>query len=68
MLNIYLSNLAKANVGEANGRWIDLPMDEEKLKKIFLEIVGKDAEHLIMDYSWSDMELFKLVSMTVLLS
>ena len=60
MLNIYLSNLAKANIGEANGKWINLPMDEEKLKKIFLEIVGKDAEHLIMDYSWSDMELFKI--------
>ena len=49
-ISIYVSNLRKYNSGEENGRWIPLPMETEKLKKVFDDILGDDEELIILDY------------------
>lgn len=51
IINIYLSNLARYTEGKENGRWLQLPMESAKLEKVFAEIVGKDQEHIILDYN-----------------
>ncbi len=50
MVKIYLSNLAKYVEGKENGRWLQLPMDSDKLQSIYNDIVGKNQEHIILDY------------------
>lgn len=50
-INIYLSNLARYTEGRENGRWLQLPMESTKLEKVFAEIVGKNQEHIILDYN-----------------
>ena len=50
IINIYLSNLARYTEGKENGRWLQLPMESTRLEKVFAEIVGKDQEHIILDY------------------
>ena len=35
MLNIYLTNLGKYNEGELLGEWVELPIADEELKKVF---------------------------------
>lgn len=50
-INIYLSNLARYTEGRENGRWLQLPMESEKLEKVFTEIVGQNQEHIILDYN-----------------
>uniref|UniRef100_N1ZWI3 Antirestriction protein ArdA n=1 Tax=Eubacterium plexicaudatum ASF492 TaxID=1235802 RepID=N1ZWI3_9FIRM len=50
IIKIYLSNLARYIEGQENGRWLQLPMDSEKLKSIYNDIVGKKQEHIILDY------------------
>ena len=35
MLNIYLTNLGKYNEGELLGEWVELPIIDEELKKVF---------------------------------
>ena len=50
-INIYLSNLARYTEGRENGRWLQLPMELEKLEKVFTEIVGQNQEHIILDYN-----------------
>ena len=47
---IYLSNLARYTEGRENGRWLQLPMDSDKLHSIYNDIVGKNQEHIILDY------------------
>lgn len=47
---IYLSNLAKYIEGRENGRWLQLPMDSDKLQSIYKDIVGENQEHIILDY------------------
>ena len=47
---IYLSNLAKYTEGNENGKWLQLPMESEKLHTIFNTIVGKNQESIILDY------------------
>lgn len=49
-VKIYLSNLARYVEGGENGRWLQLPMDSDKLQLIYNEIVGKNQEHIIIDY------------------
>lgn len=47
---IYLSNLARYVEGRENGRWLQLPMDSDKLQSIYNDIVGKNQEYIILDY------------------
>ena len=47
---IYLSNLARYTEGRKNGRWLQLPMDSDKLQSIYNDIVRKNQEHIILDY------------------
>ena len=49
-IKIYLSNLSKYIEGMENGRWLQLPMNSEKLQSAYNDIVGKDQEHIILDY------------------
>lgn len=49
-IEIYLSNLAKYIDGRENGRWLELPMDPDRLQLIHNDIVGKNQEHIILDY------------------
>lgn len=49
-LKIYLTNLAKYNMGELIGKWVDLPVSDKELQKIILEILGDDEEIFITDY------------------
>lgn len=48
-VRIYLSNLRKYTEGNENGKWLQLPMESEKLHTIFNAIVGKDEEWIILD-------------------
>lgn len=48
-IRIYLSNLAKYIEGNENGKWLQLPMESEKLHKVFDAIIGKDEEWIILD-------------------
>ena len=36
--------------GQENGRWLQLPMDSDKLQSIYNDIVGENQEHIILDY------------------
>ena len=49
-IKIYLSNLARYTEGRENGRSLQLPMDSDKLQSIYNDIVGKNQEHIILDY------------------
>lgn len=49
-IKIYLSNLLKYTEGRENGRWLQLPMDSDKLQSIFNDIVGENQEHIILEY------------------
>lgn len=49
-VKIYLSNLARYTEGRENGRWLQLPMDSDKLQSIYNNIVGENQEHIILDY------------------
>ena len=35
MMNIYLTNLGKYNEGELVGEWVQLPISNEELQKVF---------------------------------
>lgn len=49
-MRIYLTNLAKYNEGKLVGKWLDLPLDEDELKKELQNILGSDEEYFITDY------------------
>lgn len=49
-VKIYLSNLARYTEGRENGRCLQLPMDSDKLQSVYNGIVGKNQEHIILDY------------------
>lgn len=49
-VKIYLSNLRKYTEGNENGKWLQLPMESEKLNEVFNTIVGKNQESIILDY------------------
>ena len=38
MLRIYLTNLGKYNEGQLVGEWVELPVTEEELEKVFERI------------------------------
>lgn len=52
MLRIYLTNLGKYNEGMLVGEWVDLPVSEEELEKVFKRIGINDEyeEYFITDY------------------
>ena len=50
-VKIYLSNLSRYVEGRENGRWLQLPMDLDKLQSIYNDIVGENQEHIILDYN-----------------
>lgn len=52
-IKIYLSNLSRYVEGRENGKWLRLPMDTDKLQSIYNDIVGKNQEHIILDYDAS---------------
>lgn len=47
MLNIYLTNLGKYNEGELLGEWVELPITDEELNKVFdrIQICHDDVEY-----------------------
>lgn len=49
-IKIYLSNLSKYVEGRENGRWLQLPMDSDKLQSVLNDIVGENQEHIILEY------------------
>lgn len=50
-IRIYLSNLSKYTEGRENGKWIFLPIEENKLTEIYNAIVGEGQEGIILDYN-----------------
>ena len=52
MMNIYLTNLGKYNEGELIGEWVQLPISNEELQKVFERIgINKEyEEYFITDY------------------
>lgn len=46
MLNVYVTNLEKYNEGELCGKWVSLPVSEEKLNEVFdeIQICHKDKD------------------------
>lgn len=61
MLRIYLTNLGKYNEGMLVGEWVDLPVSEEELEKVFNRIGINDEyeEYFITDYE-SDIDGLKV--------
>ena len=49
MINIFLTNLGKYNEGELVGKWVELPVSNEKLQEVLQEI-GINEEYFITDY------------------
>lgn len=52
MMNIYLTNLGKYNEGELIGEWVELPVSQEELQKVFerIGINEEYEEYFITDY------------------
>lgn len=50
-VKIYLANLASYVEGRENGRWLQLPMQQDKLQAVYNSIVGENQEHIILDYT-----------------
>lgn len=51
-MRIYLTNLGRFTEGELVGEWVDLPVSNEELQKVFarIEINEKYEEYFITDY------------------
>ena len=52
MMNIYLTNLGKYNEGQLIGEWVELPVSNEELQKVFerIGINEEYEEYFIADY------------------
>ena len=52
MMKIYLTNLGKYNEGELIGEWVELPVSQEELQKVFerIGINEEYEEYFITDY------------------
>ena len=52
MMNIYLTNLGKYNEGQLIGEWVELPVSNEELQKVFerIGINEEYEEYFITDY------------------
>lgn len=56
-MKIYLTNLGKYNEGELIGEWVELPVSQEELQKVFerIGISEEYEEYFITDYDCDDM-------------
>jgi len=60
MIRVYLTNLGAYNRGEIIGKWVDLPMDEDKLQEEIDSILEPiDEEFFITDFE-TDIEGLKI--------
>ncbi len=69
MLNVYLTDLQAYNEGHLVGRFIDLPISENKLAQTISEVLregevicgsGNHEEFFITDWEWDDVEFFSV--------
>lgn len=68
MMNIYLTNLGKYNEGELVGEWVQLPISNEELQKVFERIgINKEyEEYFIIDYECDFYEIGEYESISTL--
>ncbi len=65
MLNIYINTWKNYNEhGCNNGRWITLPMDNQKLMEVLKSVAesmnDSDPEWFVNDYEWEDEDFFEI--------
>ena len=62
MMNIYLTNLGKYNEGQLIGEWVELPVSNEELQKVFerIGINEEYEEYFITDYECDFYEVGEL--------
>lgn len=68
MMNIYLTNLGKYNEGELIGEWVQLPISNEDLQKVFerIGINEEYEEYFITDYECDFYEIGEYESINTL--
>lgn len=68
MMNIYLTNLGKYNEGELIGEWVELPVSQEELQKVFerIGINEEYEEYCIADYECDFYEVGEYESLDAL--
>jgi antirestriction protein len=68
MMNIYLTNLGKYNEGELIGEWVQLPISNEDLQKVFerIGINEEYEEYFITDYECDFYEIGEYESISTL--
>lgn len=68
MMNIYLTNLGKYNEGELVGEWVQLPISNEDLQKVFerIGINEEYEEYFITDYECDFYEIGEYESISTL--
>lgn len=68
MMNIYLTNLGKYNEGELIGEWVELPVSQEELQKVFKRIGINEEyeEYFITDYECDFYEVGEYESLDTL--
>lgn len=68
MMNIYLTNLGKYNEGELIGEWVELPVSQEELQKVFerIGINEEYEEYFITDYECDFYEVGEYESLDTL--
>lgn len=68
MMNIYLTNLGKYNEGELVGEWVQLPISNEELQKVFerIGINEEYEEYFITDYECDFYEIGEYESIDTL--
>lgn len=67
-MNIYLTNLGKYNEGELIGEWVELPVSQEELQKVFerIGINEEYEEYFITDYECDFYEVGEYESLDTL--
>ena len=69
MLNVYLTDLQAYNEGHLVGRFIDLPISENKLAQAISEVLregeticgsSNHEEYFLTDWGWGDVEFFSV--------
>ena len=68
MMNIYLTNLGKYNEGQLIGEWVELPVSNEELQKVFerIGINEEYEEYFITDYECDFYEVGEYESLDTL--
>ena len=68
MMNVYLTNLGKYNEGELIGEWVELPVSQEELQKVFerIGINEEYEEYCITDYECDFYEVGEYESLDAL--